>query len=88
MTTCATCDPPAPVRISESHIAVRFGDANPRWTVLLDGIDVTHDCTEALAGQDGWVAMMCTGEVCSGNHVRTEQRHGHVQIVRSARSAR
>ncbi len=51
------------IRISEEHVGTRFGDHTSqdegiRWIVLLEGIDVTHICSEAIAGTNGAVVII------------------------------
>ncbi len=51
------------IRISESHVGFRFGDHTSKeegiqWIVLLDGIDVTYQCSEAVAGLNGAVVII------------------------------
>ena len=47
--------------IHEGHVAVRFGDHYPNatWAVYLDGVDVSNDVNEAIAGEQGAVVMFC-----------------------------
>lgn len=63
---CAYCRtdefglPEGPDRLDENHVGIRFGDRSGRkgvWTILLDGEDVTSDCAEAYAGEEGWVGV-------------------------------
>lgn len=68
--------------IFEGHVAFRFGDHTSQekgiqWKVILEGIDVTHQCSEAVAGINGAVVIikdpdtfvLVTGRV----EVRTEE---------------
>lgn len=82
MTACATCNPPAPgaQRLSEAHVGVRFRDnRRGKWTVRLDGEDVTKRCTEALAGEPGW-ALLFVRDVWCSSHRRTKLHVGHVHV--------
>jgi hypothetical protein len=82
MGACATCNPPVlgSDRSSEVHIGIRFKDhTRGKWTVLLDGEDVTNRCTEALAGEPGWVVLY-VDEDCNGTHQRTVLQVGHVHV--------
>ena len=46
-------------REKEGHIAVEFNDAGPHNTkVFLDSEDITSQCVEAMAGQDGFVVVL------------------------------
>ena len=47
----------------EGHVAFRFGDHTSQdkgiqWVVLLEGVDVTHHCTEAVADPNGAVIII------------------------------
>lgn len=54
---CACHEAPwAQHRVSEGHVAVRFGDAGHRWVVTLNGQDVTDQCLEANADH-GYVVL-------------------------------
>lgn len=80
---CVICagEPEASERLSEGHVAVRFGDAY-RFTVLLNGEDVSRDCIEALADREGWALLVGPPkEVCpGGDHPVVHREHGDVQI--------
>jgi hypothetical protein len=91
--TCATCHPPSTDRLGEGHVAVRFGDAARGWLILLAGVDVTNDCTEAHGGDPGWAVLLRWGPRSSQaviwhahlyGHPPTFIRHGTVQVVRGA----
>ena len=65
----------------EGHVAFRFGDHTSeekgiKWVVLLEGIDVTESCSEAVAGSNGAVIIikdLNTYLLVTGNvKVRTE----------------
>jgi len=55
--TCFFChNELATQRTGEDHFGVGMGDIGG-FRVTLDGVDVSNDTFEALAGEDGWVIV-------------------------------
>lgn len=80
--TCDCCEPLtlSPHRLSEGHVAVRFKDTLA-YRVFLNGADVSNDCTEAMAGREGWVILWGGRAACHGcNHACQVLRHGEVRV--------
>jgi hypothetical protein len=70
--------------MGEYHVGVQFGDMiRGRWTITLDGIDITDRCTQAQAVADdpGWAVLTLEPLACHYDHVVTELRFGHVTIA-------
>jgi hypothetical protein len=42
-------------RLGEHHIGVRFGSRDVHTRIWLDGQEISRDCFEAIAGEDGTV---------------------------------
>lgn len=101
---CRTDDyglPPGDTRISEQHVSARFNDnlGSWVWRVFLEGEDVTRDCYEALAGDDGVVYLfdhdasghryVCPTQVPQRmgdqRHAVLVQHRGKVRVVRRPR---
>jgi len=90
--------PPGPGRLAEHHVGTRFGDGNNgsgEWQVLLNGVNVTEQCVEALAGDDGFVIVYdldgVTGrryqcpfgpKTGSKAHALVVKKYGRVDVVR------
>ena len=72
-------------RISEGHVAMRFGDRAPgtRWEITLNGIRIEAACVEALGGEDGWALLYAdprrATSLC-GDHRCTRLKRGRVEI--------
>ena len=71
----------------EGHIAVRFGDG--QWfQAYLDGENVSVMCSEAFAGENGWVVMYWEQDgrkwrcLCGKGAVEAVH-HGDVRIERN-----
>ena len=63
---------------------MRFGDGW-NWIVLLDGNDVSDVCTEAQAGESGWVNVYERPNVrCALMGLHQRRLIGRVQIMRGA----
>ena len=79
---CTEC--PLPFRISEGHLAIRFGDRRQAYIqVMLDGEDVSNQTTEAVAGDSGWVVFFPEPKhLCpiDRTHPYTVRRHGSVEV--------
>lgn len=82
-------------RLHDKHLGVRFGDNRPvQWQVFLDGVDVTTDTYELMAGDDGWVVLFDRNQngryVCAFSreqgldnwHAVAVKKWGKVEIVR------
>lgn len=92
---CRECKPsayPQGERMNENHYAVRLGDAPKPLKVFLDGVDVTKDTTECIAGDEGhvwmieWVSLETyTSHQCAcGGGVCEAERIGKVEVVMNA----
>lgn len=57
---CMDCrgDSLPPARLSEYHVAVRFGDQR-RYRVFFEEHDISDYTPEAQAGRDGWIIKWC-----------------------------
>lgn len=86
--------PPDDTPISEAHFGVRFpmtlAGINTKWKarVLFNGDDVTANCLEGEAGDNGWVALYALDSQgkrfkCSlGEHALAYMEHGKVQFLK------
>lgn len=85
MIDCAYCqDLLPPDRLSEGHLAVRWGDAPA--IVMLDGEDVSNRCVEARAGTPGWAVIYPEPvRVCEANreHVYARFVEGNVDVIKT-----
>lgn len=89
--------PPGDVPISEAHFGVRFPmttiGMNSKWSarVLFNGDDVTSNCFEGEAGDNGWVALYALNAQeqrfkCGlGEHALAYMEHGRVEFMKIPR---
>lgn len=84
MEGCPGCSPEGffTDRRSEGHVSVRFGDqkAGRRWTIKVDGVNVTKQCFEADA-EEGYVVLYRTNN--EGKRYRCpDTNHAAMKILR------
>lgn len=78
--SCGDSPLPSGERQHEGHVGVRFGDtrsARGEWQVIVDSIDVTHECIEAVAGNQGYAWLI----ECDGLHVICRERNDVARLL-------
>ena len=77
-----------PERQNEGHVAVRFGHYGKDWSVLLDGVEVAKECTEAQAGPNGWVILVSRQPNLCRNGLDLHERRfdGTVEVRHAAKA--
>lgn len=93
---CRECKPgayPSGERMNENHYGIRLGDASKPLKVFLDGVDVTNDTTECIAGPEGHVWMLSSEKgsnyfhPCQCKQSACEiERMGKVEVVEIRKS--